>query len=124
MGRSYTLCASGPLCVVVVYVLSYLLSGLRVKRHMHGSFFSFHLRRIGLPSGDITVTSPFLKTTVQFETKIGPTTISVFVNVRMMYPLVGKSVANCEIGSVDFALDIDTCTFAVPNIICFAVVSS
>ena len=79
---------------------------------------------IGLPSGDITVTSSFLKNTVQFASQIGPTPISVFVNVGMMYPVVGKSAANSGIGSVAVAIDIATCLFAVPTIIFFAFVFS
>ena len=88
------------------------------------SFFSLHPWRIGLPFGDITVTSSFFNTTVQFESKIGPTRISVFVNVGMMYPVVGKSAANCGIGRVAFAVDIATCPFDVPTLILLALLSS
>ena len=48
----------------------------------------------------------------------------MFLNVGMLYPVVGKSAANCGIGSVAFSVDIATCPFAVPTIICFSVVSS
>ena len=107
-----------------MYFCTSLSSGLRLKRHRRGSFFSLHPWRIGLPSGDITVTSYFLNTTVQFASQIGPTPISVFVNVGMMYPVAGKSADNCGIGSVAFAVDIATCPFLVPTIIFFAVVFS
>ena len=107
-----------------MYFCSSLSSGLREKRHRRESFFSLHLWRIGLPSGDITVTSSFLNTTVQFASQIGPTPINVFVNVGTIYPVVGKSAANCGIDSVDFAVDIATCPFAVPILILLALVSS
>ena len=84
LGRLYTLCASGHFWLVVAYFRSSLLSGLRAKRHRRGSFFSLHPWIIVLPSSDITVTSSFLKTTVQFASQIEPTPISVFVNVEMM----------------------------------------
>ena len=107
-----------------MYFYSPLLLGLRAKRHRRGSFFSLHPCRIGLPSVDMTVTSCFLKTNVQFASQMGPIPISVFVNVGMMYPVVGKSAANCGIGSVAFAVDIATCPFYVPTLILLALVSS
>ena len=42
----------------------------------------------------------------------------------MVYPVVGKYVANCEIGSVAFAVDIATCPFAVHTMVLLALVSS
>ena len=88
------------------------------------SFFSLHPWRIGLPSDDMKVTSCFFNTTVQFASQMGPIPISVFVKVGMMYPIVGKSAANCGIGSVAFAVDISTCPFAVTTLILLALVSS
>ena len=41
-----------------------ILTGLRAKRHILGSFFSLQPVRIVLPSGESTVTSFFVKTTV------------------------------------------------------------
>ena len=93
-----------------MYFCSPLSLGLRAKRHGRGSFFYLHPWIISLPSGDITVTYSFLNTTVQFASQIGPTPISVFVNVGMMYPVVGKSAANCGVGSVAFAVDISNYT--------------
>ena len=55
---------------------------------------------------------------------MGPTPISVLVNVGMMYPIVGKSAANFGIGSVAFAADVVTCPFAVTTLILVALVSS
>ena len=72
----------------------------------------------------MTVTSCFLNTNVQFASQMGPIPISVFVNVGMMYSVVGKSDANCGIGSVAFATDVATCSFSVPTLILFALVSS
>ena len=72
----------------------------------------------------MTVTSCFLNTRVQFESQMGPTLISVVVNVGMMYPFVVKSAANCGIGSVAFAADVATCPFSVPTLILVALVSS
>ena len=61
---------------------------------------------------------------MQFASKMGPAPISVLVNVGMMYPVVGKSAANCGIGSVAFAADVATCPFFVPTLILVAPVSS
>ena len=71
-----------------------LLFGLRAKRHSLGSFFSLQPVMIVLPSGEITITSFFLNTTVQFVSQMGPTPMSVLVKNGMMYPVVGKSDAN------------------------------
>ena len=71
-----------------------LFFGLRVKRHSLGSFFSLQPVRIVLPSGDSTVTSFFLNTTVQFASQMGPTPMSVLVKDGMMYPVVGRSSDN------------------------------
>ena len=51
---------------------------------------------------------------------MGPIPIRVLVNLGMMYPVVGKSAANCGIGSVAFAADVATCPFAVPTLILVA----
>ena len=105
-----------------MYFCSPLSLGFRAKCHRLGSLFSLHPWIIGLPSGDITVKSCFLNTTVQFASQMGPIPIIVFVNVGMMYPIVGKSAANCGIGSVDFSVDIETCPFSVPTLILLALV--
>ena len=55
---------------------------------------------------------------------MGPILISVFVNVGMMYPVVGKSAVNCGIGSVVFAAYVATFHFSVPTLILVALVSS
>ena len=101
-----------------------LLLGLREKRHSRGSLFSIHPWRIGVSSDESTVTSCFLKNTVQFVPQMGPTPISVLVKVVMMYPVVGKYAANCGIGRVVFAADVDTCPFYVPSFIVVALMSS
>ena len=72
--------------------------------------------------GDRTVTSSLLNTTVQFASQIGPTPMSVFVKVGMMYYFVGKSEFNCGMGSVAVAIELATCPFAVPTLICLPVV--
>ena len=118
------ICASGIFWFVVVYFCLPLSLGFRAKRHSRGSLFSLHPWRIGLSSGDRTVTSCFLNTKVQFASQMGPTPIIVLVNVGMMYPVVGKSAANCGIRSVAFAADVDTCPFDVPTLILVAIVSS
>ena len=89
-----------------MYLCSSLSLGFRAKRHRRGSFFYLHPWRIGLPSSDMTVTSCFLNTTVKFASQMGPIPINVFVNVGMMYPVLGKSAANCGIGSVAFVADV------------------
>ena len=59
---------------------------------------------------------------MQFASQIGPTPMSVFVKVGMMYPFVGKPASNCGIGSVAFAIEHATCPFAVSTLIFLAVV--
>ena len=98
--------------------------GFRAKRHSCGNFFYLHPWRIGLPSDEITVTSFFLNTTVQCESQMGPTPMIVLVKTSMMYPVVGKSAANCGICRFDFAADVDTCPLAVPTLIIAEPVSS
>ena len=107
-----------------MYFCITLSLGLRAKRHIRGSLFSLHPWIIGLPSGESTVTSCFLNTTVQFASQMGPTPISVLVKVGMMYPVVGKSAASCGIDSVAFAAYVATCPFAVPTFIVLALLSS
>ena len=48
----------------------------------------------------------------------------MFVNLGMMYPVVGKSADNCGIGSVAFAADVSTCPFDVPTLVLVSLVSS
>ena len=67
--------------------------GLRAKRHSLGIFFSLQTVRIVIPSGESTVTSFLLNTTVQFVSQMGPTQMSVLVKDGMMYPVVGKYAA-------------------------------
>ena len=49
---------------------------------------------------------------------MGTTPTSVFAKDDMMYPVVGKSSANCGIGSVAVADNISTCPVAVTTLIC------
>ena len=105
-----------------MYIVSFLSSGLRSNRHRHDSLFSLHPWRIGLPCGDRTVTSYFLNTTEQFASQIGPTPISVFLKVGMMYYFAGKSAFNCGMGSVAVAIELATFPFSMPTLICFDVV--
>ena len=53
---------------------------------------------------------------------MGPTPTSVLVKEIMMYPVVGKSAANCGIGSVAVAEDLSIFPVAVTTIICEAIV--
>ena len=53
---------------------------------------------------------------------MGPTPTSVLVKEVIMYPVVGNYYSNCGIGSVAVADDLSTCTFAVPALICEALV--
>ena len=106
-----------------MYILSFLSSELKANLHRRGSLSCPHSRRIGLSYGDRTVTSSFQNTTVQFASQIGPTPMSVFVKVGMMYPFVGKSEFNYGMGSVAVAIELATCPFASPTLICFSVVS-
>ena len=47
--------------------------------------------------------------------------MSVFLNAGMIYPLVGKSVFTCGMGSVAMAVEFATCPLAVPTLIFFLV---
>ena len=55
---------------------------------------------------------------------MGPTPMSVLVEVGMMYPVVGKSAANWGIGRVDFATDVATFPLDVPTLIVSVLVYS
>ena len=46
----------------------------------------------------------------------------MLVNVGMMYPFVEKSTFNYGIVSVSVAIELATCLFVVPTLICLAVV--
>ena len=106
-----------------MYIFSFLSSGINANLHRRGSLSSLYPWIIGLPCGDRTVTSSFRNTTVQFASQIGLTPMSVFVKVGMMYPFVGKYEFDCGMGSVAVAIELATCPFAVPTLICFSVVS-
>ena len=54
---------------------------------------------------------------------MGQTPMSVLVKDGMMYPVLGKSSANCGIGRVAFAVDVSTCPLYVPTLIVAALVS-
>ena len=98
--------------------------GLRAKRHSRGSFFFIYYRRIGLSSGENTVTSFFLNTTAQFASQMGPKPMSVLVKAVMMYTFVGKSYANCGRGRVALPADVATCPLSMPTLFVAALVSS
>ena len=103
-------------CCCVIFLP--LPLGLRAKRHSCGSFFSIHPCRIGLPYGKSKVTSCVLKaTTVQFALQMSPTPMSVLVKSGMIYPVLGKSAANCGIVGVSFTADVATFPLAVPTLI-------
>ena len=119
LGRSYTLYAEIVFCLLsVVWCSSNSLVGFREKRHSLGSYFSLQPIRIGLHPGDSTVTSFLVNKTVQSASHMGPTPTSVLAEDGIMYPVVGKSSANCGIGSVAIAEDLSTCPVAVTTPIC------
>ena len=68
------------------------------------------------------MTSFLVNTTVQSASHMGTTPTSVLVEEGMMYPVAGKSDSNYGIGSVSVADDLSTCKFAVPTLICAALV--
>ena len=70
---------------------------------------------MGLLSGNNTVTSCFANKTVQSASHMGPTPTRVLVKDGMMYPIFGKSSANCRIGSVAVTKKLSTCPVAVPT---------
>ena len=77
---------------------------------------------MGLPPGNNNVTSCLVNKTVQSTSHMGLTPTSVLVKDGIIYPVVGKSSANCRIGSVAVTEDLSTCTVAVPTLICEALV--
>ena len=122
LGRSYLLYNEGVVCLFGVFSFSNYSVGFRANHHSLGSFFSLQPVRICLPSGDKTVTSCLVNTTLQFASHMGPTPTSVLVKEGMMYPVVGNSDANSGIGSVAVADDLYICPFTVPTLICEALV--
>ena len=95
----------------------------RANRHSLGSFFSLQLVRTAVPFVESTVTSCFVKTTVQSASHMCPTPTSVLVKEGMMYPVVGKSDANWGMGSVSFADEFSICPLAVLTLIVDALMS-
>ena len=53
---------------------------------------------------------------------MGPTQNRFLVKDVMMYPVAGKSAANCGIGSVAVYDDLSTCPVAMSTLICEAIV--
>ena len=121
-GRSYALYAEEVVCIFGVCCFSNSSVGFIENCHSLGSLFSLQSVSIGLPPGEKTVKSFLGNATVQFALQIGPTPTIVLVKKRMMYPIVGKSDANCWIGSVVVADNLSTCTFAFTTLICEALV--
>ena len=71
-----------------------------------------------MPLGKNTVTSCLGNQIVQYASQMGPTPTRVLVKDGMMYPVVRKSLAICDIGSEAVADDVSTCPLAVPTLIC------
>ena len=61
--------------------------------------------------------------TLHSASQIGPTPINVLVKEVMMYPVVGKSTADCVMGSVSVAIYFTICPFSVSTVIGVAFVS-
>ena len=115
MGISYALYAERVVSLLsgVCFGRCYSL-GCRAKRHSFEISFSLYPVRMGLPSGENTVTSCFANNTVQSASQIVPTPTRVLVNDGMMYPVFRKSASNCRIGSETVANELSTCPVAVP----------
>ena len=79
--------------------------------------------RIGFPVGENTVTSCFVKRTVQFALQMGPIPMMVFVKEGMTYPVVGKSFFSCGIGSVAVAEEDSTWPLAGSTQTCVLMVA-
>ena len=94
------------------------LVGFREKRHSLRSSFSLQTVRIGLTPGENSVTYFLVNKTIHSALHMGPTPTSVLVKYGMMYPVVGKSAANCGIVSVAFDDNLSTCSVSVPTLIC------
>ena len=122
LGRSYALYSEGVIFLFGVCCISNSLVCFRANRHSLVSFFYLQPVRVGLHSGDKSVTSCLVNTTVQFALQIGPTPTSVLVKEGMMYPVVGNSGVNCRVGSVAVDDDLSTFSFAVTALICEAIV--
>ena len=107
--------------VIIVWLLSgswfgrCSLIGRRAKSHSFGISFPLHPGKMGLPSGENTVTSYFVSKTVQSASQMGLAPTRVLVNDSMMFPIFGKSDANCRIVSEAVADKLSTCPVAVPT---------
>ena len=77
-----------------MWCINHSLVGFREKRQSLGSYFSLQRVRIGLPTGEKTVTYCLVNNTVQSASHMGLTPTSVLVKYGMMNPLVGNSFAN------------------------------
>ena len=121
LGRSYSLYAERVFRLFsVVWFSNNSLVAFRAKHHSIGSYFSLQPVRIGLPPGENIVTYFLVNKTVQSASHMGPTSTSLLVKDGMMYPVVGKSAANCRIVIVEVADDLSTCPLAVTTLICEA----
>ena len=98
------------------------LVGFIANHHILGSSFSLQPFWICLPPGENTVTSFLVNNIVQSASNMIPTPTRVLVKYGMIYPVVGKSAANCGIGGVAVADNLSTCPVAVPTLICKALV--
>ena len=72
---------------------------------------------MGLPPGKNTFTLCLANNTVQYASEMGLTPTRVLVKYGMIYRVVGKSAANCRVGSLAVADDLSTCMVAVPTLI-------
>ena len=116
LGRLYVL--SADLLVLLISGFCFVrgsLLGRRAKRNSFGIHFSLNPMRMGLPSGNNTVTSCFVNKTVRSASQMGPTPTRVLVKDGMMYPVFGKSAATCGIGSEAIVDNLSTCPVTMPK---------
>ena len=77
---------------------------------------------MGLPPVENTVTSCLVNKTMKYASHMGTKTTRVLVKDGMMYPVVGKSAANCRIVSETVADNLFTCPVAMNTLIFGALV--
>ena len=103
--------------------INWAASGRREKHQSLAPAVSCQPLRMGMLSGEKTVTSRLEKVTVQSASQIVMTPSNVCLNVSRMWPVVGKAWTSWEMADLAVPEERATWLFAVPTHTFGAVVS-
>ena len=94
---------------------SWVLCGVRAKRHSLTPASSRHSVSMALPLGGVTVTSCAEKVTLQSASHMGTMPTSECLKLGITYPVMGKSCASCGVAALDVVDERAMWTLAVPT---------